>query len=95
MSELYVALYTFNSDEDGDLTFKEGDVITVTRADGDWGTGNCDKRSGIFPANFVKKMESRPPGPAKDAVGDRFDIYWLLYAFVADVAFVYGIGKYF
>jgi len=56
-TERYVAVYTYTSDEAGDLTFSEGDVINVVRADGDWWTGNIGQRSGIFPGNFVKKCE--------------------------------------
>ena len=57
--ELYVALYTYTSDEVGDLTFNEGDVISVVKTDGDWWTGSIGQRSGIFPGNFVKKHEER------------------------------------
>lgn len=55
--ELYVAVYTYTSDEVGDLTFNEGDVISVVKTDGDWWTGSIGQRSGIFPGNFVKKQE--------------------------------------
>jgi len=55
--ELYVAVYTYTSDEVGDLTFNEGDVISVVKTDGDWWTGSIGQRSGIFPGNFVKKKE--------------------------------------
>jgi len=57
--ELYIAVYTYTSDEVGDLTFNEGDVISVVRTDGDWWTGSIGQRSGIFPGNFVKKYEER------------------------------------
>jgi len=57
--ELYIAVYTYTSDEPGDLTFNEGDVISVVQADGDWWTGSIGQRSGIFPGNFVKKREER------------------------------------
>jgi len=58
-TELYVAIYTYMSDEVGDLTFNEGDVISVSRTDGEWWTGSIGYRSGIFPGNFVKKYEER------------------------------------
>ena len=57
--ELYVAVYTYTSDEVGDLTFSEGDVINVVRTDGEWWTGSIGQRSGIFPGNFVRKYEER------------------------------------
>jgi len=56
-TEQYIAIYTYASDEAGDLMFNEGDIISVTRVDGDWWTGNIGHRSGIFPGNFVKKYE--------------------------------------
>ena len=43
---------------DGDLTFNQGDIITVVKTDGEWWTGSKDGKTGIFPANYVKKMES-------------------------------------
>lgn len=56
--ELYVAAYAYVSDEAGDLTFNVGDIISVVKSDGEWWTGSFAGRSGIFPANFVKKMET-------------------------------------
>jgi hypothetical protein len=66
-------VYSYASSEDGDLTFNEGDVISVTQADGDWWTGTCGSKSGIFPANFVKKMETQPPAAIKEDVS-RYDV---------------------
>ena len=63
-TELYTAIYTYTSDEPGDLTFNEGDVISVVRTEGDWWTGNIGQRSGIFPGNFVKKYEEHPVAAA-------------------------------
>jgi len=58
-AERYIAVYTYTSDEAGDLTFNEGDIISVVRTDGEWWTGSIGQRSGIFPGNFVKKYEER------------------------------------
>lgn len=47
-----IALYTFDADQDGDLGFKKGDIITITkRTDNktDWWTGKIGNRMGIFP----------------------------------------------
>jgi SH3 domain-containing YSC84-like protein 1 len=53
-----LALFTFEADQDGDLGFKKGDVITITkRTDNktDWWTGRTeDGRTGIFPSNYVE-----------------------------------------
>lgn len=43
--------------QSGDLSFKKGQVITVTEmsdSSDTWWTGKADGRSGIFPANFVE-----------------------------------------
>lgn len=56
--ECFVAVYPYTSSEPGDLSFAQGDVISVTKQDGDWWTGNLDGNTGIFPANYVKKADS-------------------------------------
>ncbi|KAF8912951.1 hypothetical protein CPB84DRAFT_1957355, partial [Gymnopilus junonius] len=51
-----IALYNFNAVESGDLSFRKGDVIVVTKksdSTNDWWTGKVNGRQGIFPANFV------------------------------------------
>ena len=54
-----VALYTFDADQDGDLGFKKGDIITITkRSDdktADWWTGRIGDRTGIFPRLVVRQ----------------------------------------
>jgi len=52
-----IALFTFDGEQPGDLGFKKGDVITVTKktdSTNDWWTGIIGTRTGIFPANYVK-----------------------------------------
>ncbi|KAL3421787.1 SH3 domain-containing protein [Phlyctema vagabunda] len=52
-----VALFTFDADQPGDLGFKKGDVITVTKktdSANDWWTGIIGTRTGIFPSNYVE-----------------------------------------
>lgn len=47
-----VALYTFDADQEGDLAFKKGEVITITKRTenkSDWWTGRIGDRTGIFP----------------------------------------------
>lgn len=47
-----VALYTFDADQEGDLGFKKGDIITIlkrTDKKEDWWTGRIGSRVGIFP----------------------------------------------
>ncbi|XP_042185757.1 intersectin-2 [Oncorhynchus tshawytscha] len=56
--EEYVALYTYESPEPGDLTFREGDVILVTQREGEWWSGGIGDRTGVFPSNYVKPKET-------------------------------------
>ena len=47
-----IALFTFDADQEGDLGFKKGEIITITkRTDNaaDWWTGKIGDRTGIFP----------------------------------------------
>ncbi|KAF4795406.1 SH3 domain-containing YSC84-like protein 1 [Turdus rufiventris] len=50
------ALYSFEGQQPGDLTFKAGDRITVTtktNSQFDWWEGSTGGKTGIFPANYV------------------------------------------
>uniref|UniRef100_A0A1A8EG61 Intersectin 2a n=1 Tax=Nothobranchius kadleci TaxID=1051664 RepID=A0A1A8EG61_NOTKA len=61
--EEYVALYTYESPETGDLTFAEGDVVMVTEREGEWWRGCIGDQTGVFPSNYVRPVEpegSRP-----------------------------------
>lgn len=52
-----IALYNFDAVQPGDLSFKKGQVITVTEKSHDvntWWRGKLEGREGIFPANFVE-----------------------------------------
>lgn len=54
-----LALYDFTSDREDELTFKQGDVITViSKTHPDWWNGELDGAQGIFPANFVGPYKS-------------------------------------
>ncbi|KAA8644360.1 SYLF and SH3 domain-containing protein [Aspergillus tanneri] len=47
-----IALFTFDADQEGDLGFKKGDIITIlkrTDKKEDWWTGRIGNRVGIFP----------------------------------------------
>ncbi|XP_026196831.1 intersectin-2a [Anabas testudineus] len=66
--EEYVALYTYESPEVGDLTFVEGDVVMVTEREGEWWRGCIGDQVGVFPSNYVRPVEpevSKPGGPSK------------------------------
>ncbi|KAI9320844.1 hypothetical protein BX666DRAFT_1911898 [Dichotomocladium elegans] len=51
------ALYDYNGEQEGDLSFREGDMITIVEksdSQDDWWTGSLHGRKGIFPANYVQ-----------------------------------------
>ncbi|CAG5853966.1 unnamed protein product [Menidia menidia] len=56
--EEYVALYTYESPQPGDLTFREGDVILVSKREGEWWNGSIGDQRGLFPSNYVKPKET-------------------------------------
>ena len=53
------ALYDYDAQYEGELTFEEGDVITVIRRDdeGGWWEGTCRGVTGVFPINFTDEGE--------------------------------------
>ncbi|ORX45281.1 DUF500-domain-containing protein [Hesseltinella vesiculosa] len=53
------ALFNFAGEQGGDLPFKKGDIITITKkteTQQDWWTGQLNGNQGIFPANFVEML---------------------------------------
>lgn len=54
-----VALYNFNGEQSGDLSFRKGDIITIVKKSDTtdtWWTGSYGGQQGIFPANYVELM---------------------------------------
>lgn len=56
-AEKYVALYPYQSAEPDDLCFDQNDIIKVIKKDGEWWTGVLNGKTGVFPSNYVQKME--------------------------------------
>eukprot|EP00761_Pharyngomonas_kirbyi_P002838 gb/GECH01002842.1/.p1 GENE.gb/GECH01002842.1/~~gb/GECH01002842.1/.p1 ORF type:complete len:488 (+),score=165.52 gb/GECH01002842.1/:1-1464(+) len=55
------AIYGYSANEEGELTFAEGDTITVLAKNPDgWWEGECNGQRGIFPSNF----SDAPDAPA-------------------------------
>ena len=67
-------MFTYSSSEQGDLSFNQGDYITITKKDADWWTGSIGDRTGIFPANYVKKVDT----PQVFAV-NCYSLYYILH----------------
>ena len=56
-----LALYDFPLENEGELPFKEGDVITlIERLDDNWLQGELNGHKGFFPATHVEIRNERP-----------------------------------
>jgi len=56
-AQIVVALYDFDAQADGDLSFKTGDrieIIEKSDSTDDWWTGKLNGRQGVFPGNYVQ-----------------------------------------
>lgn len=60
----YISTYPYASNEPGDLSFQAGELVIVTKKEGDWWTGNIGDRIGMFPCNYVTKTEFGQMTPA-------------------------------
>jgi len=54
------AIFDFNASDSTELSFKEGDIITLVKKfdDSDWWEGQLNGKKGLFPGNFVEPVQS-------------------------------------
>lgn len=53
------AIYSYDATRDDELTFAQGDLITIIhRNDDGWFEGLLDGRRGLFPGNYVDEEEA-------------------------------------
>lgn len=53
------AIYDFNGENEDEISFKAGDVITViNQIDKGWWVGEIHNKQGIFPVNFTEEYKS-------------------------------------
>ncbi len=54
------AIYDYEATEDNELSFKEGDIISIISEEmAGWCVGELNGRKGMFPVNFVQQISNK------------------------------------
>ena len=61
-----MAAYSYQANNDDELSFTKGNFILVTSQEGEWWTGDLNGKIGVFPSNYVQPVsELHTPATAK------------------------------
>jgi len=52
------ALYNYTAQENDELSLRKGDIITIIKEHPDWWEGEINGVVGVFPANYVTKVDN-------------------------------------
>lgn len=70
------ALYTFTSDQPGELSFERGDVIKVlSRGYKEWWRGACNGKIGIFPVTYVEALPEPTAGELQEEAQEEARVF--------------------
>eukprot|EP00930_Biecheleria_cincta_P059014 TRINITY_DN4477_c0_g1_i4.p1 TRINITY_DN4477_c0_g1~~TRINITY_DN4477_c0_g1_i4.p1 ORF type:complete len:945 (+),score=174.40 TRINITY_DN4477_c0_g1_i4:95-2929(+) len=75
--DMVVARHDYEAQSEDELTFREGDIMTITgKDDGDvgWYLADMYGRQGLIPWNFVEKVDAKT-APALDAAARQADLH--------------------
>ncbi|NXP26550.1 CD2AP protein, partial [Scytalopus superciliaris] len=69
-------LFEYIPQNEDELELKLGDVIDINdEVEEGWWSGTLNGRTGLFPSNFVKELESTDDGETQDAVDDTEPVF--------------------
>ncbi|QSL65944.1 hypothetical protein MERGE_003081 [Pneumocystis wakefieldiae] len=69
------ALFDFHASEPGELSFQRGDIITVLEVTHkDWWYGSLNGKMGIFPSNYVEKLQEPTPDELKREIENEIKV---------------------
>nr|XP_047921628.1 CD2-associated protein isoform X1 [Anser cygnoides] len=69
-------LFEYVPQNEDELELKVGDVIDISEeVEEGWWSGTLNGKSGLFPSNFVKELESTDDGETQDALDDAESVF--------------------
>ncbi|XP_066286517.1 E3 ubiquitin-protein ligase SH3RF1-like isoform X1 [Branchiostoma lanceolatum] len=69
------ALYSYEAEEPGDLSFNKGDIIALRqRIDENWYQGELNSQFGFFPVSYVEVIHPLPPDQPTGKAKYKFDV---------------------